>query len=128
MLYVLELWCDRPNYMYDTCTSYRMVYIWEYECYTSLIYTSTRSHAHCVHELPASHTIIRARTQELIVITTKGLPYNSKRSMTFTVARITEYFKNASYVDKKTLAWTLFLNKLYIESGLSKTVRQPFGR
>ena len=76
-----------------------------------LIYTSTLSHrqsAHCVYELPACHTIIWARTQKLILITTEVLPENSKRSMTFTVARITEYFKNASYADLNIVGGPLF--------------------
>ena len=93
-----------------------------YEWYTSyLTWTSTHI-VHITFELPASHPIIRARTQKLIMITTNVSPQPPKRSMTFAVARITVYLKDASYADNKSHPWIDICRKsiiaLYIQCNL----------
>ena len=106
-------WIDHNTYIILIHQSYRItrMYKWEHEWSTSYLYFHALTHthsAHCVYELPACHTIMWARTQKLILITTEVLPENSKRSMTFTVARITEYFKNANYADLNIVGGCLF--------------------
>ena len=99
-----------------------------YEWYTSyLTWTSTHI-VHITFELPASHPIIRARTQKLIMITTNVSPQPPKRSMTFAVARITVYRKNASYADNRSHPWIHICSKLKQSNLLDLNVcNRPIG-